>query len=224
MSVTIIIPSYNQEPYLREAIESALAQTEACEVIVIDDGSTDNSLAIARSYEPKVKVISQVNKGLASARNTGIMNASGEWIMPLDADDVLDPKCVGELLFKAQETGADVVAPSLREFGLSSAVVILKENITLADMRLGNHLGYFSLIRRSVLQEVGGYSPRMEKGWEDYHLWINLLTRGNKFVTVQQPLVFYRTKADSMWQESKKHQAELWAQITKDFPDFLPKV
>ena len=210
-----------QSQYLSEAIESALAQTEPCEVIVINDGSPDDTKEVAARYP--VKLINQVNKGLASARNAGIMASTGEFIMPLDADDVLDPKCVGELLFKADETGADVVAPSIREFGLTHAVTILDPEITIEKMRLGNHLGYFSLIRKSALLETGGYSPKMVHGWEDYALWFDLLTRGKKFVTVQEPLVFYRTKANSMWQESRKHEKELWDQIFKDFPQILPK-
>lgn len=222
MKVSIIIPCYEQAQYLSEAIESALAQTEKCEVIVINDGSPDNTKEVASKYS--VKLINQVNKGLASSRNTGIMNATGEWIMPLDADDVLMPDCVGELLYKAeQDPDADVIGPSLKEFGLSNAVTILKENPTIEDMRIGNHLGYFSMIRKSALLEVGGYSPRMDKGWEDYHLWFDLLSRGKKIVTVPMPLVYYRTKANSMWHESKKHQKELWDQIFKDFPEILPK-
>lgn len=223
MKVSIIIPSYGQEAYLVEAIESALAQTVPCEIIVIDDGSPDQSLKIARSYEPRIKVISQVNKGLASARNTGIMNATGDYILPLDADDILHPTCVSEIIFYAEKTGADVIGPSLQEFGISNTTIILKENPTIEDFRLGNYLGYFSAIKKEALLEVGGYSPKMAQGYEDLHLWINLLTRGKKIITIPQPLVLYRTKAKSMWTEAKKHHAELMGQIYKDFPDFLPK-
>ena len=86
--ISIIIPCYNQAEYLPQAIESALNQKtgEDFEVIVVNDGSTDNSLEIAKSYKG-IKVISQVNKGLSSARNTGIMNAIGDYILFLDADD-----------------------------------------------------------------------------------------------------------------------------------------
>jgi len=222
MKVTVIIPCYQQAQYLDEAIQSALAQTEPCEVIVINDGSPDNTKEVAEKYLPKIKLINQVNKGLASARNAGIMNATGDFVLPLDADDILDPNCVSELLFHATLTEADVVAPSIREFGLSSAVTILDPDITIDKMRLGNHLGYFSLIRKSALLECGGYSPRMDTGYEDYHLWINLLMLGKKFATVQMPLVYYRTKANSMWHEAKKDHARLMRQIYKDFPSFLP--
>lgn len=221
MKVSIIIPSYNQEDYLDEAINSALKQTVSSEIIVIDDGSTDGSLVIAQEYESLglIKLISQVNKGLASARNTGIMNATGDYILPLDADDILRPNCVERILEIIEKTDADVVAPSIHCFGVGDVPVILMENPKLEDFKQGNRLAYCSAIKRSVLLEVGGYSPRMDKGWEDLHLWYDLLIRGKKIVTIPEPLVNYRTKATSMWTEARdKYGDILWNQIIKDFP------
>src|SRR5690554_5285445 len=97
--VTIGIPLYNQQDYVADAIESALSQTTPCEIIVVNDGSTDKSLEVAQRYEKDgVKIINQVNKGLPSARNTVIMNMTGEFLMPLDADDILNDNCVEKLL------------------------------------------------------------------------------------------------------------------------------
>lgn len=222
MKVSIIIPSFGQKDYLREAIDSALAQTIHSEIIVIDDGSTDGSLAMAREYEPfGIKVISQVNKGLASARNTGIMNATGDYVLPLDADDLLKDNCIERILsFAEKDPQADVIAPSIHCFGLGEQTTILMDNPTLNDFKLGNRLSYCSAIKRSVLLEVGGYSPRMDLGFEDYHLWINLLTRGKKIITIPEPLMWYRVKAQSMITEAEKHRPELMAQIYKDFPEF----
>ena len=222
MRVTIVIPSYNQSKFLREAIESALEQTVECEVIVVDDGSTDDSLKVAREYEPRIKVISQVNKGLASARNTGIMNAKGTHILPLDADDILVENCVEILTLAAEASDADVVAPSFRCFGEAEENIILMATPQLEDFRTGNRIGYFSLFKKPILLEVGGYSPRMEEGYEDMHLTINLLTRGKRIVTVPQVLVLYRTKKESMWKASLKHHKKLMNQIYHDFPEFLP--
>lgn len=215
--ITIGIPVYNQGEFLSDAIESALSQK--CEVIVVDDGSLDNSLEIAKIYP--VKVISQVNKGLASARNSLIMNMTGEFFLPLDADDILLENCVEKMLEAIKENPeADIIAPSFKEFGISSANVILKDNVTLEDFKLGNHLPYFSAIRKSKLLEIGGYSPKMTWGWEDYALWINLLSRGAKVATLKDVLVLYRTKEKSMIHEANLHAEELMAQIRKDFPTF----
>ncbi len=217
MIFSIIIPSYNQQDFLCDAIDSALAQPVS-EVIVIDDGSTDNSLDIAKGYEKHgVRVITQVNKGLASARNTGIMNAKGDWILPLDADDILLDGCVERIIETISKEDPDVISPSFREFGVRNTNIILMDNPTIEDFMSGNRVGYCSAIKKSVLQSVGGYSPRMDKGYEDYHLWFNLLSRGHKIVTIPEMLWLYRTRENSMITESVKHHNELMAQINKDF-------
>lgn len=221
MRISIIIPSYGQCEFLPETIESALAQTVHSEIIVIDDGSTDGSLHKAREYEAfGVKVVSQVNKGLASARNTGIMNATGDYILPLDADDILKDVCVERIIEVAEKTHADVVAPSLHCFGLGESTTILMDNPKLEDFKVANRISYCSAVKKSVLLEVGGYSPKMVEGYEDMHLWINLLSRGKTIVTIPEPLLYYRTKEKSMIHEAQRNHDKLMAQIYKDFPAF----
>lgn len=218
MKVSIIIPSYGQQEYIADAIESALAQTVRCEVVVVDDGSPDNSKEIAKNYP--VKLISQINKGLPSARNTGIMNATGEYILPLDADDILQENCAEKLLSISETTKADVVAGSFKTFGTTSELVILQPAPTIEDFKVANRIGYCALIRKDTLLEVGGYSPKMVWGWEDLALWIDLLHRGKSIVTVPDVLWLYRTKKHSMIHEANEHAEELKAQINKDFPGF----
>ncbi len=222
MKVSIVIPCWNQAQYLSEAIESALNQTyEDIEVLVINDGSPDNTLEVASKYP--VKIINQVNKGLASARNAGIMNMRGQYMLPLDADDILLPDCVKELVRVAKATNADIIAPSFQTFGLAQETVTLMASPTIDDFRVANRIGYFSMIKRTALQEVGGYSPKMIEGYEDYHLTFDLLSRGKTIATVPQPLVLYRTKEESMWHDAQKHHVKLMEQIYKDFPQVWPK-
>lgn len=221
MKITIIIPSYNQQEFLPDAIESALGQTVRCQIIIVDDGSTDNSLDIANRYAKlnrNIKVISQVNKGLSAARNTGIMHAKGQYILPLDADDILLDNCVEKILQTIEVTDYDIISPSFKEFGASNAEVILMDSPTLADFKYGNRIAYCSAFRKSKLLAIGGYSPRMTWGYEDLHLTINLLTRGSKIFTIQDVLWLYRVKPESMITTAKKHHDELLAQIMKDFP------
>lgn len=218
--MTLVIPVYNQEDYLSEAIESALEQTvKFQEIIVVDDGSTDNSGKIADKYLGQVKVIHQVNKGLASARNTGIMNARTEYVCFLDADDILMETFSDKISQKIFETGADVIAPSFREFGMSNREVILMNNPKIADFKEANRVGYCTAIRKSALLEIGGYSPRMTWGYEDLHLWFNLLNRDRKIVTIPEVLWMYRVKKESMITTAQKYHDELMAQIKKDFPN-----
>lgn len=91
--VSILIPCYNAEPWLAETLESALQQTwKNTEIIVVDDGSSDGSLAVAKKFESNgVKVISQTNKGASAARNRALQEAQGDFIQYLDADDLLAP-------------------------------------------------------------------------------------------------------------------------------------
>lgn len=223
MRISIIIPCYNQAEFLPDAIESALNQTISCEIIVINDGSTDNSLDIARGYESQgVKVINQVNKGLPSARNTGIMNTTGDYILPLDADDMLMETCAEKML-KAAESGADVISTSFKCFGVSNDEVILKDIPTLQEFKDGNRIGYFSAIKKSVLLETGGYSPRMVWGYEDWHLWFDIFKRGKILAILSEVLVLYRTKENSMIHNAQKHHNELFGQIKQDNPETFLK-
>jgi len=217
--VSIIIPVWNQAQYLAEAIESALAQTHPDkEIIVIDDGSPDKAAEIAAQYP--VRLVRQRNKGLASARNTGIMWAYGEYVLPLDSDDILKPECVERIVSVARETNADIIAPSIECFGIAEQATILMPAPTIEDFKGGNRIAYCSAVKRSVLLEVGGYSPRYDAlgGWEDLALWYDLLTRGRRIVTIPEPLVRYRVKEKSMWRDAEKNKEALWEQIIKDFP------
>ena len=217
--ISVIIPCFNMQDYLADAIESVLAQQTKAEIIVIDDGSTDNSLAIARQYP--IKVISQVNKGLASARNTGIMNATGDWILPLDADDGLNSNCIRLITERIRKTNVDIIGLSFCTFGTSKELIILQDDATIEDFKTGNRLGYCSAIKKSALIEIGGYNPKMTWGWEDLDLWFDLLKRGKKVSVIKEPVWLYRTKDTSMWTESVKHSDELWGQIKKNHPELF---
>jgi len=221
MRTTIVIPTFNQKEFLPEAVESALAQTTPCEVIIVDDGSTDGSKFLADDYtERGVKVIHQVNKGLASARNTGIMNAVTDYILFLDSDDILMPTAVERIEKVFADTDADVVSPSFEQFGNAQGEVILMPRPTFNDFITGNRVGYCSAIKRSALLSVGGYSPRMTWGFEDYHLWFDLLKRGKKIYTIAEPLWKYRVRPGSMISVANQHSQELIAQIIKDHGPF----
>src|SRR5690606_5350603 len=110
--VSIIIPCYNAARWLPATLESALTQTwPATEIIVVDDGSSDDSLAIARGFAPRgVKVISQTNRGASAARNRGLAEARGDFIQYLDADDLLSPRKIELQLARLASAPADAVA------------------------------------------------------------------------------------------------------------------
>lgn len=214
---TIIIPLYNQKEFFVEAIESALAQTVPVDIIVVNDGSTDGSKFLVDDYADRVKVVHQVNKGLSSARNTGIMNATTELVLMLDSDDKLLPTAVERMEKVFDDTDADIVSASFTHFGLNTSDVILQMRPTLDDFKSGNKIGYCSMFKRSDLLMVGGYSPRMIWGYEDLALTIDLLKRGKKIYTIPEPLWMYRLKPNSMIQNAQAHHEELMAQIYHDY-------
>lgn len=230
--ISVIIPSYNQQDYLADAIESVLVQRNMFKkLIIVDDGSTDHSLEIARGYEKEnpeiVKIVSQVNKGLASARNTGFMHTIlGEWmdfkpfVLFLDADDILLDNALEEIIKTINlNPEADIIAPSLKTFGTSNQEIILMKDPKLEDFRSGNRIGYCAAIRKITLLEVGGYNPKMIWGYEDLALTCLLLSKGSKIVTIPEPLWLYRTKTESMWTKAKEHHQELLDIINKDVPE-----
>ena len=118
--ISIIVPTYNVEKYIRTCIESILAQTyRNVEVIIVNDGSTDQSIAVISDLicsHHNVKVINQKNQGLSVARNTGIDVATGKYITFVDADDKIMPGFVSSLYQIADKTGADIVRGSFRDF------------------------------------------------------------------------------------------------------------
>ncbi len=233
MDISIIIPTYNQQDYLNDCIDSVLAQTvKPHEIIIVNDGSTDNTKEIAESYK-EVKVVNQTNRGLSSARNTGIMNATGTWILPLDSDDILKENAIERLQQEIKqnnyddlfnENGADVIGISFKCFGLNSDPIILMKDPQIEDFKVANRIGYCSLIKRSVLLEVGGYSAKMVQGYEDLHLWFTLMSRGKKIKTIQDILWLYRVRENSMISDSIKHHVPLMTQIAFDFPEIFPDV
>lgn len=224
--ISIIIAAYDQAEYLEDCIESAYSQTTpAHEIIVINDGSHDNTLEIAERYmfkefpgiESPVRVINQDNRGLSSARNTGIMAATGDYILPLDSDDMLKENAIALITQEIIKTNADIIAPSFQEFGKSNREILV-EHFTMDDLKVANRLGYFSCVRRSKLIECGGYNPKMKWGWEDWNLWFDLFKRNATATIIKDILVMYRVKEKSMIHEANSHADELWAQIKANHP------
>jgi glycosyltransferase involved in cell wall biosynthesis len=107
--VAIVIPCFNAQLTLAATLASALAQDVAVDIVVINDGSRDRTLAVAREFEPHIRVISGPNRGVSAARNTGIVETNAPWIVFLDADDLLEPGTLAKRLACAEASDADVV-------------------------------------------------------------------------------------------------------------------
>jgi len=199
--VSVVIPCYNQGKYLEEAVESVLNQTfQDFEIIIVDDGSTDDSTKnVLKNYQkPKTKVIHTDNKGLASARNRGIQEAKGEYILPLDADDKIGREYLEEavkILDKNRDIG--IVYCEAVYFGAQDGLLILPE-YSLEKILTKNIIFCSALFRKQHWEIVGGYNINMVYGLEDWDFWLSLIELGLKIYRIPKVLFHYRITELSM--------------------------
>jgi glycosyltransferase involved in cell wall biosynthesis len=183
-TVSVIIPCYKHEQYVAEAVQSVVDQTfYDWEAIVVDDGTPDHDavlLALMKfENEPRVKYIRQDNMGLAAARNAGIDAARGTYILPLDADDKLDPQFL-ERTLKEMVRGPGIIYTDFIAFS-DQGVQTKHELPDYSFEKMLNERGMMfcsSLYPKQMWVEVGGYPEDMKLGWEDYAFWIAAGVRG----------------------------------------------
>ena len=219
--VSIIIPLYNHSAFVSTTIDSALGQKyKDFEVIVVNDGSTDDSLAVAKSYGNRIVLLDQENQGPARARNNGVAASCGEFLFPLDSDDWIEPECLAKLVPKMEDKTVAIVSPDIQYFGLLHTRIPTR-GLTLEIEMESNQICGNSLIRREAFIQTGGYNPRA--GYEDWNLWIDILKRGWKVATVPEPLFHYRIKSVSRSTQNGSKHAELCRQIRQLHPDLYEK-
>lgn len=197
--VSVVIPCYNHGELLKETLDSLTVQTFSdFEVIIVNDGSTDTATVdvLQSLNSPQIKVIHTVNKGVSAARNRGISEAVGEYILPLDADDKIGSAYI-EMAVNVLENSPEVTAvyfdrilfgdiEGLAPLPVYDPVALLTENCI-----------YAALFRKADWQSVGGFSEKMVYGWEDWDFWISLSALGKQFVKISEPLFFYRIRSNS---------------------------
>ena len=202
--VSVIIPVYNGEKYLAQCIENMLCQTHKnLEIIVIDDGSTDNSAAIAERYP--VKLIRQENQGVSTARNTGIAAATGEYLHFMDVDDAVNLDFYERMLEAALATDADMACCEVVHERLPGLSMFFSDKLVVADpedkmvlTNVGNQ-GFCVkyLFRTDFLNNSG---LRFEKELchsEDLVLTIQAVYFANKIVSVPHAVYYYKNRADA---------------------------
>jgi glycosyltransferase involved in cell wall biosynthesis len=193
--VTIVVAVYNGERFLQEALESAFAQDYgAFEVVVVDDGSTDGSASIARSF-PAVYV-RQENRGLPAARNTGLELARGELIAFLDADDRLPPsKLTLQAGFLAANPSVGC-ALGRQEWIVEEGVEVALERDPIFDEPGGIQL-VSAMIRREVLVRVGGFDPTYRYA-EDRDLFVRLREHDVEIAVLPEIVLYKRLHGSNM--------------------------
>ena len=195
--ISILVPCYNQGIYLKETIQSALASSyRPLEILIINDGSTDHSLEIAKELEtqhPEVRVLDQANAGVTKARNAGIAAAQGEYILPLDGDDLISATYIEQgMAILTARPEVKVVYCQAEKFSTTTRKPWKLKPFSLQQLAKDNMIFVSALFRKADALAVGGFSEDMQLGREDWEFWIKLLKNGGE--VVQLPLVgfFYR--------------------------------
>jgi glycosyltransferase involved in cell wall biosynthesis len=225
-SVTVVIPSFNSGRFIREAVDSALAQTVMpMEVIVIDDGSTDNTTEIIAAYapDPRVRYIRQKNAGQSTARNNGIRAAQGEFIALLDADDRWKPDKLEKQLGKFSDDSIGVVFSGSQVFDEHG---VRSENradeSSCADMLQSLITGTAFIpssvvVRKRCFDSCGLFDESLKKV-EDREMWIRLAKR-YRFSCTSDCLVDYRLHASALNMQTDGMEEAFHETLRRAFAD-----
>jgi glycosyltransferase involved in cell wall biosynthesis len=222
--VSIVIPCYNLGAFLQEAVDSVLAQTyRDFEILIVDDGSTDSrTVQMLCSWDgPKSRVVRTENRGLAAARNTGIRETAGEFVCCLDADDRLRPDCL-ELAVHTLDAEPDLgfVSHWLHAFG-DEEWDWQPARCDLPMLLDANTVNGAALVRRRVLQSMGGYDESMRDGCEDWEFWIRAAEAGHRGTIVPEVQYEYRRRIDSMSRAMHRGDVyfHLYEQLVEKHPE-----
>lgn len=209
--ISVVLPCYNQGPFLADALESVLKQTyKNWEIIIVNDGSTDNTENVALEYASKdnrIHYIAQQNKGVSAARNNGIRKASGKFILPLDPDDMLEPEYMEKCIRMFENHEDCILAYSKTAFfGTRNGEWDLPAYSGYTSLLLANCIVCTSVFRKEDWEKAGGYDENMLIGLEDWEFYLRLLNTDKKVYYIAQPLFRYRIKEVSRSTECGKRE------------------
>jgi glycosyltransferase involved in cell wall biosynthesis len=222
--VSVIIPCYNQGKYLMESVGSILNQSHTnWECVIVNDGSTDETLSIANqlsSTDSRIKVVTQLNMGLSSARNHGISSSNGEYILPLDADDKISDTYLEKALKQFEiHPNTKLVYCKADRFGDIEESWDLPEYI-YENLIWSNCIFCSAVFKRADYDSTKGYNPNMKYGMEDWDFWLQLLKKDDMVYRIEETLFHYRYTGTSMvsrMMDDKKD--EMYHQLVKNHPE-----
>ena len=229
--VSVIIPVYNHEEYIKECVDSALAQKNCdLEVIVVDDGSTDGTRRILEGFGDKIVAVLQENQGTSAALNAGLERAQGSLVGWLSSDDLYLPGKIAAQVGEFERTPSLALVYTdwimIDSHGRELSVVrspCPPPSSFVREMLGGNFVnGSSALIRRECLEEVGYFDTSLAAG-SDVEMWFRLLNRGYKFGHFPIPLMKYRWHLGNLSHDYSLLQACKDRVLTNVIRDFAPK-
>jgi len=221
--VSVIIPVYNSEKYVKETLDSVLASDyQNIEIILVDDGSSDNSLSIIKEYEEKhhnIRCFAQANKGASAARNNAISKAGGTYILPVDADDLISKGFISEAVqILVNNENVKVVSPTAEFFGDKTGLWKLPP-FSLNLLARRNMLSCCALYQKSDWERAGGYNEHVAR--EDWVFWISVLKDGGDVVRLSNIGHYYRIHANSKRVKDRSQKKQIIDKINDLYPDFF---
>ena len=231
--ISIIIPSYNSAHFIKSAVDSILLSdlsNKLYEVIVVNDGSSDNIVEVIEGYNKydNIILVNQLNKGLAGARNTGIKQAKGKYLVFLDADDIILPnKLSKQLEYLDSNLDIDIVYSDSVFFEDKSKNEFKTyfphyEGSILKNLLYGNFIHVNStMARKNKVTEAGCFDKEFRE-LEDWDLWLRMSLNGSKFVYIDKVLSKVRVHSNSMTSNQKKMNKAMLKTLIK-FESFLFK-
>lgn len=200
--ISIIIPCFNQAHFLGDAVTSALNSNYSdIEIIIINDGSTDDTIEKAEEFcanHPNIVFVNQDNMGVSYARNAGIEIATGKYILPLDGDDLISPDYVPKALQVLEEDpNVKAVYCGAVKFNKNGEWPWKLKQFSLKSLAKDNMIFVSAVFRKSDWEKVGGYSEDLIKGHEDWEFWIKLLKSGGEVVKLPFVGFYYRITDES---------------------------
>lgn len=234
--VSVIMPVYNSENHISEAIDSILNQTFSdFELIIINDGSTDRTLSILQKYadtDVRIRLYSRNNMGLVSTLNECIHYSSGVWIARMDADDISLPNRLKDQLLHLENSGSDICGGYVELFGSSQKNTILKypssDEAIKISLLFDSPFAHPAIMMSASLAKELQYDPAFSDGAEDYDLWARIAENGGRMSNIPQVVLLYRKHAsqmtnDSNWFSRSQDLSQIirhryWGFISKSVP------
>lgn len=225
--VSIIVPCFNQAEYLPETLNSVLAQTYFnWECIIVNDGSPDDTEDVAKKYmaiDERFKYVYQQNKGLAGARNTGVLHSNGEYVLPLDSDDLIGNTYLEEAVgYFISHDNVKLVYCKARKFGCVNESWELPP-YSYDTLLYSNCIFCSCIYRRQDFNKTTGYNVNMKYGYEDWDFLLSFLKPQDEVYQIDKELFYYRIKAQSMLTNLSNKMYDTLVQIVVNHPELYSK-
>lgn len=231
--ISVVIPCYNHGKYLEDAVDSVLVQNyQNFEIVVVNDGSIDpHTIRVLQTFDkPKCRILHTDNQGLPAARNNGIRASQGEYICCLDADDKYHPDYFSraiEVFERDTEMLYGAVPPWVQFFGSSDTLWKTighnTEGFEPFLQGLRNNIQSATMFRRICWEKAGGFDESMTLGYEDWDFWIKMLDLGYQWFCIEEPLIYYRQKEESMVTRADEVRPRLLEALIKNNYGFYEK-